>query len=217
MKLDHTRHAGIFNMKDTSVVLIGAGGIGAITAITLGKMGVAYLEVWDGDVVEQVNLATQFFPASALGYDKSTMISVDIQKYAPGVINYPMGMIEPDDYLVSQIIISALDSIDTRKMLWNDVLFDDRSKWSWYLDARMGAEEFMLYTVKRDDADWYDLHLEKWSDDMIPDLPCTEKATIYTANGAAAFIGAAVRNIVTGEPTPKITAVNFKEGSIYHV
>ena len=217
MKLDHTRHSSIFNAKDVSVVLIGAGGIGAITAVTLAKMGVGHLEVWDGDIVEHVNLATQYFRVNALGYNKASSIALDVQEYAPGISITYMNNLKKSNHLVGTIIISALDSLETRKMVWN-VLFHECSKWSWYLDARMGAEEFMLYSVNHgEDFDWYDEHLAKWNDDDVPELPCTEKATIYTANGAAAFIGATVRNIITKEPVPKIRMVHFKEGDIYDI
>jgi tRNA A37 threonylcarbamoyladenosine dehydratase len=59
--MDDIRHIGIFNAAEWPITLIGAGGIGALTAITLGKMGVPTLNVWDGDEVSPENVATQFF------------------------------------------------------------------------------------------------------------------------------------------------------------
>lgn len=218
LNLDHTRHSGIFNAEDTSVVIVGAGGIGAITALTLAKMGVGYLEVWDGDKIESVNVATQWHSAAMIGKNKAVSLGLYVGEFAPGVQYYPhprnMG---PNDPIVANIVISALDSINTRKMVWKN-LFKDESKWLWYLDARMGAEEFQLYSVDHsNDWDWYEEYIGKWSDDDVAELPCTEKATIYTANGAASYIGATVKSIITKQPVPKVQAMNFKEGQYVNV
>ena len=50
--------------KNWPVTLIGAGGIGGLTAITLAKMGVPEMIIWDGDVVAIENTGTQFFSSS---------------------------------------------------------------------------------------------------------------------------------------------------------
>ena len=52
--MNHTRHMGIFQVPSTfSVTLIGAGGIGATTALTLAKMGVRILQIFDDDTVSE--------------------------------------------------------------------------------------------------------------------------------------------------------------------
>ena len=217
LTLDHTRHSGIFNAKDWSVVLVGAGGIGAITGITLGKMGVGYLEIWDGDVVDGVNIATQYHMGTLLGTNKATALSQMMLELAPGVetFTHPQN-IGPNDKILANIVISALDSIKARKDVMS-ALFNEESDWSWYIDAGMGAEELVIYTAQRDEFDWYENRLNSLDEEDIAELPCTEKATIYTANGAAAFIGATVRRIVSHMPVPKIQAVNFKEGRMANV
>ena len=133
LNLDHTRHSGIFNAKDTSVVLIGAGGIGAITAITLAKMGVGWLEVWDADNIDGVNIATQYHLSTLLGANKALALSTMIDDLAPGTSYHPRPVnIEPGDVVRATVVISALDSIDTRKMVWHKVLFHEQSRWEWY-------------------------------------------------------------------------------------
>ena len=216
--LDHTRHSGIFNASETSVALIGAGGIGAITALTLGKMGVGYLEVWDGDIIEDVNIATQWHSSIHMGENKALALEHTLEEFAPGVHYVPRPRYMVDgDIITANIVITALDSLDVRKMVWTN-MWDEDSHWLFYLDARMAAEEFQLYTVDRvQGVTWYSKYIEKWSDDDVPELPCTEKATIYTANGAAAFIGATVKDIITKKPVPKVQAMNFKEGQYINV
>ncbi len=59
--MEHTRQSGILNASRLTVTIIGAGGIGALTAVVLSKLGIGYLTLFDDDYVDTVNLATQFF------------------------------------------------------------------------------------------------------------------------------------------------------------
>ena len=72
--MNHTRHMGIFQVPSTfSVTLIGAGGIGATTALTLAKMGVRILQIFDDDTVSErkhSNAIACSVPTSEIG--KST-------------------------------------------------------------------------------------------------------------------------------------------------
>ena len=80
--MDHTRHIGVFNAANYSVVLIGAGGIGALTGITLAKMGIGSLSIYDDDQVDPINLATQFYRLSDVGKDKVLALSEDVLEHA---------------------------------------------------------------------------------------------------------------------------------------
>ena len=66
--INQTRFSGLFHVPNIfPVILIGAGGIGAITAVTLAKMGVTDLVVYDDDVVSNENIATQLHRISDVG------------------------------------------------------------------------------------------------------------------------------------------------------
>ncbi len=80
--MDHTRHIGVFNAANYSVELIGAGGIGALTGITLAKMGIGSLSIYDDDQVNPINLATQFYKLSDVGKGKVSALSEAISEYA---------------------------------------------------------------------------------------------------------------------------------------
>ncbi len=98
-------------------------------------------------------------------------------------------------------MISAVDRIDTRKEIWKAV---QRAKPLWYLDARMSVEHFQLFSVDMNNRDWYSTALGFQNDSLIPNEPCTSKATIYTACIAAGQIGAVVRRIITGVQIPGV-------------
>jgi tRNA A37 threonylcarbamoyladenosine dehydratase len=80
--MDHTRHIGIFYAKNYTVTLIGAGGIGAITAITLAKMGVGQLHIFDSDDVEEINIATQFHQVSDVGKSKVSALAQTVEAFS---------------------------------------------------------------------------------------------------------------------------------------
>lgn len=205
--IDHTRHMGIFDVGHLSVCLVGAGGIGAITAITLGKMGVKNILLFDDDDVDEVNIATQFHRCSDVRTHKVTAVSKLVAEFSDTVaMPYKMRIDEHRILSAADIYISAVDSIASRQGVWQaiknlwDLVEPDRTRW--YIDARMGAEVYEQFVVDLDRYRWYDRSINNASDEDIPDLPCTSKATIYTANIAAGHIGAAVRRIATGDQDP---------------
>jgi molybdopterin/thiamine biosynthesis adenylyltransferase len=220
--IDHTRHSAIFNVSDLDVCLIGAGGIGALTAITLGKMGVHNLCIYDDDTVDEVNLATQFHTVSDVGLKKAFSVT-------KATIGYSLAYAQGYDRRVDSsthlrpfdVYVSSVDSIASRKEVWQaicpsakEAISDERFMIPWYIDARIGAEIFEMLIVDMSMPGWYDHHISNASDDDIPDLPCTSKATIYTANIAAGHIGAAVRRISTSRQKPGLLKHDIIENNI---
>lgn len=217
MAIDHTRHSGIFNASSVSVTLIGAGGIGAITGITLAKMGVPYIHIYDDDRVDEVNIATQFHKVSDIGTPKVEALTKAMVEYAGIEPQTSELRVDKDTVFETQFVISAVDSITARKGIWEAV---KSSKPRVYLDARMGAEQFQLYTIPMavpDKVAMYDELMQRSSDDLIPDAPCTSKATIFTANIAAGFLGRAVRLLITRKPVEYLLSLNILEGILQRI
>jgi len=205
----HTRHMELFDVSNVSITLIGAGGIGATTALALAKMGVRFLNVYDGDTVDDVNLATQLHRLSDVGRPKVAALADVIAEFSDDTDVWDhMERVDHTTTLASQFIISAVDSITARKEIWQTVKY---SKVRWYMDARMAAEEMHLFTVSMDDYGWYDQMLAGESETGVADVPCTMKATFYCALIAGGLIGSAVKNIVVGEWQPKIQIFNMRK------
>lgn len=203
--MNHKRHIGIYDASRWDVTLIGCGGIGSMTALVLAKMGVLELALVDFDKVAEENISTQLYKMRdekahkvyALGDILSEFSDVPIYCYASEASRVLTAG------LSSRIIISAVDSIQARKDIWRTM---GVIPWQWYIDARMGAEYFMCYTVNTNDADEYSWWLAAQRDEDIPDDPCTSKATFYTAAIAAGHIGSIVRDISKGIVPPTVIA-----------
>jgi hypothetical protein len=109
--------------------------------------------------------------------------------------------------LEDYIVISAVDSIAARKGIWEVV---KQGKVRWYLDARMAAEEFHLFTVDLSGKkDWYEEMLDAEDDSIVPEMSCTAKATFYTSMISAGRIGLAVKRIAMGQKNPRVFIYNI--------
>jgi len=196
--MDHTRHSEIYDLKNMGVSLIGAGGIGAITGISIAKMGIGWIVIYDDDKVDDVNIPVQFHKYSDIGRNKAYALEDTICKFTDmlneTVVPFASRVDENTD-LYGDVIISAVDSIAARKNIWQAVKnFKDR----YYLDARMSAQEFHLYCVDLKDekmVEHYDTIINSEDDESISDEPCTAKATTFTSLFAAGHIANALKRI----------------------
>jgi len=208
--MNHTRHMNIFQIPDSmSVEIIGAGGLGSPLALALAKMGFKYMTLYDHDVISEDNLATQLHRCSDVGTPKVYSLMETLRMFSDDV--EPMAVqdiVTALTELTGSIIISCVDSIKARQEIWAAV--QRCSYCDWYVEMRMGAEEANIHSVDmRGDIGWYDDYIAGQSDEMIADAPCTSKATIFCAFGAAAFACEIVRKIVTGITPPHKIVVDF--------
>jgi molybdopterin/thiamine biosynthesis adenylyltransferase len=212
-KLNHVRHSGIYDASLLSVTLIGAGGIGATTALTLAKMGVRQFEIWDGDTVSEENIATQLHKPAQIGVGKVYALAHTLGEFSDEIIRLDkfMGRVDEHSTICDQIVISAVDSITARQDIWKAVV---RGGFEWYLDARMAAEEFQLHIVDARDPTWYDKLITGEREEDVPDEVCTMKATYFCSQIASGLIGSTVRKIVTGLPVPHKIVFNIRN-SVY--
>lgn len=213
VSMDHIRHSAIYDASHLTVTLIGAGGIGAMTALCLAKMGVGNLIVYDDDTVSEANMPTQLHRLGDLGREKVFGLEEIVQTFSDDTAFYPEDIrITADMQLFSSVVVSAVDSIQARKDIWQAVM---NGNCGFYLDARMSAEEFHLFSVDLFDPGQifrYNAKITGEDDSQVPDIPCTAKATFYTAAMAAGHIGSAVRKIASGEkPTGTLVHNIFRD------
>lgn len=203
--MDHTRHLDLYNFPPGfTVTLIGAGGIGAITALTLAKMGLPILNVFDDDLVDDTNLPGQLHKLSDVGVPKVKALEYTLAEFADDTIYCPFQLrVTADTILPStDVLISAVDSIDARKdikiAMWG-------SNIPYYIDARMAAEQYQHYALNMSDqnsVNRYSRQLDELNEEDVEELPCTAKATFYTAAVAAGHISTAIKNVLQGRLTP---------------
>ena len=218
--MDHTRHLGVYNIPSLMAVsIVGAGGIGALAAMTLSKMGVNFLELLDNDKVDTVNLATQLHTVSGVGNYKVDDVAKIIHLFSDEARVLALRQIVDANtqFRTPEIVISAVDSWNARKAIWQAVLHQDKMP-HFYIDTRMSAEIFQMAVVNLSSyiaREHYDAAVMSLDENDIPEVVCTEKATFYCADMASGHIGAAIKRIVTGDDRSYQVHHNIAKNVLY--
>jgi sulfur carrier protein ThiS adenylyltransferase len=170
-------------------VVIGVGAIGRQVALQLAAVGVPELTLFDDDTVGVENLASQGYWPEDLGVAKVLATQALCTRINPA--NQVTAIAErfrrsSIQRLVADrklAIFACVDSIATRKLLWEAV----RHQAALFLDGRMSAEVVRVLAVElpaTDDA--YTTTL--FEADQAYAGSCTARATIYTASVAAGLL-----------------------------
>ena len=187
-----------FNLPKQDIYIVGAGAIGSWAALFLARSGVAKsLVIMDDDVVTPVNLAGQFYGMKDIGQLKVSALSENLKSFAD--INtdslYTINIKIDNSDMISgcKIIISAVDNMKTRKILFDSWKKSVRKGYEEgdgnpyiFIDGRMSAENFQIYFITPDKIEEYEATL--FNDDEVAEAPCSYKATTHYA----AMLGARI-------------------------
>ena len=201
--MNHVRHSNIFTVPPHfSVHIVGAGGLGAITALVLAKMGVRLMTVCDPDVVSEENIATQLHSPSEMGNPKIESLANTLAYFSDEILyeGRQCRVTDQHVYHSTNLVIAAVDSIEARQNIWTGVTISMNV--DFFLDMRMAAEELQMFLIEMHDlgaVERYHELLVRLTDADIPNVSCTRKATFFTAATAAGHAGKVLRDIVRGE------------------
>ena len=149
-----SRHYSIFDpvtWGKRRIDVIGVGATGSRVAMSLAKLGVQNLHVWDDDVVEEHNIANQAYRACLdLEDTKVDAIATMIADAADlRVVKHPhrweRGM------PLGPVVFCMVDSMAARQAVFEDVRH--RPSVKLVLDSRMGADTGHLFTYSPHDSD----------------------------------------------------------------
>jgi molybdopterin/thiamine biosynthesis adenylyltransferase len=180
--------------------IIGCGGIGSWTAFLLAKMGCQNIFVYDDDIVEDHNIASQFFKESDIGQLKRDALKASILEQTGIEI---VGQENKNEEVIDRgLVIFAIDSMRERIRLAQ--IFQDKD--IYIIDGRMGGlqmeiysypiKEYMKTLVNPDEAD-HDA--------------CTAKAICFNCAIIGGFMSNYIRDFVTtGELKNQEIILDFK-------
>ena len=171
-------------LADCSATVIGVGAVGRQVALQLAAVGVPKIQLVDFDVVEPVNLAAQGYLEADLGRMKVEATAMVCRQMNSGVEI----VVEPERFRrsrtqVGNVLFCCVDSIDTRKLIWEAV--QDRVRL--YVDGRMSAEVIRVLAVS--DAEGR----RHYATTLFPGTEafagsCTARSTIFAANICAGLM-----------------------------
>ena len=201
-----TRQQGIVDpglLKARCVTVIGAGGIGSFSALCLGKMGVDKIELYDEDGVSPENLPNQFFRKQDVKQFKVYALKNILNDFTDtGVFAVNRHYIKQH---LAETVVVATDSMPSRRLVWEQFLKQKQAVF--LIEARMGAELGMVFTLRKDSKTWkkdcayYESRL--YSEKTVKPLPCTAKSIIYNVLTIAGAICRAYKGLITNTPVPK--------------
>ncbi len=193
---------------DIEITVIGDGGIGSWLALCLSAMGIPCFKIYDADVVEGGNFS-QAFRIEDEGKPKVSATNEILTAFTGcSVTAIPEHFVGQER--LKGIVICAVDDMDTRIDIWNkSVRFNPMIKL--YVEARMGAEELRVYSLKPTDPDL----VRRYEENLYPSSetfqgPCTEKSIAYTVFTSAGIIGREVKAHLTGEPVAFANILGLK-------
>lgn len=184
------------------ITIIGAGAIGSFAALSLAKMGFTNLTVIDFDDVDIVNMSCQFYGFQDIGKPKVDALKHNIEAMTGGHTKVMAINEKWEGQTFPGIVVSAVDSLETRKAIWEAHLFSFQTKY--IIDPRMGAEVASLYVMNpHNDRDRKTYPKSLTSDDEAVQLPCTQKSTTYTAIMLGSLVSQSIRDCLMSTNYPR--------------
>jgi len=110
-------------LLNTSVLVVGCGGLGGLISVSLASSGIGKLHLIDFDTIDITNLHRQvFFDLDAIGKSKSAVLSAFIKKRAPFTqVDFSTEPITKENVfkLIKDfdVIVDATDSLPTKYLL----------------------------------------------------------------------------------------------------
>jgi tRNA A37 threonylcarbamoyladenosine dehydratase len=119
--------------------VIGCGGIGSWTTLMLAKMGCQDITVYDDDLVEEHNVASQFFNEKDLGELKREALCNSVLKQSGVTIKTSAN--NNEQLINNGLVIFAVDSMEERIKLGGML----KNKNIFLIDGRMGGLQLEIY------------------------------------------------------------------------
>lgn len=211
-------------VQNTTIALVGAGGLGNWIWRVLIGMGFRDIAIFDDDVVDTVNIGPQahnlidvgMFKVAAIRRQALAFRGVDLQVF-PQRVN-DLGHICSLLGYAPDIVISAVDNMEFRKRMIDEIvdLGDDARQVQLYIDLRMALGDWncFVYTPKKmrqlqtsnvEGARSLVVAVENmyrraayFDDENGVQEPCTARAITYTGANVASYVGAFIHWWLTG-------------------
>lgn len=178
-------------IKETYVLLLGAGGIGSWLGFNLSRAG-ANFTVFDMDIVEAHNLAGQCFNNQHISMSKTEALVQVCSTFSGGENSILREGKYTEDSYTNDVVFAAFDNMEARKLAyrkWKSAVLElseeDRKNW-FFCDGRLLAEDYQVYAVTGDSLKKMELYEKTLFDDAdIPDVMCTLKSTTHCSEAIA--------------------------------
>lgn len=208
-RIDYQRQTALFDPRqygDKDVVIVGLGNIGSNTAITLARLGMRRIKLYDFDTVEVHNLTSQAYTVNDIGQPKAIALASYLSTLNPEGIFQPICRKfgeETEDFegLGDSIMVIAIDTMQGRKEIYT-MLSSRKISPQLIIDGRIGGEQLELYMINSL-AGWS----TTFSDNPAAD-PCGGRFICYVSVMMGGLIASQVKKYLKGERIDKSIMIN---------
>ena len=198
------RQRDLINQKvlgTKSLTVVGCGSIGSFSALTLAKMGISKITLYDFDNVETHNLSNQFFRNQDLGLNKAEATAQILKDMTETQNINVMPFKYEQQPILTDIILAVVDNIEGRQNIFMNALKSDKCKL--YLDVRMNAGNLTVLAVDLTKDEQINSFVNDFLLDVNPiEGRCTARTIIYTVLMCCSHVADIVKKYVTGNIYP---------------
>lgn len=171
----------------------GAGGISSWLAFLLARANFKPV-VYDFDTLEPHNIGGQLYPISGIYKPKVVVLSEVIKQFSEVDI-WAMNEKYTSESMTDRFVFSGFDNMEARKTmftLWSDYVANTAALKSEciFIDGRLLAEQLQIFCITGDNQESISRYFSEFlfSDEEVPDAPCTMKQTSHAAAMIASFM-----------------------------
>jgi molybdopterin/thiamine biosynthesis adenylyltransferase len=231
----YQRQLDIFNPDRTEsqvgITIVGAGSIGSWVTLGLAKLGLQSVTVWDFDKVEMHNSPNQIYSPRDNGKFKVEALTEIVEDLTGLKIEAYPKKFPPSEYNLDyskyqrHLIISAVDSMESREMIWSWLKDKNTEEYVHQLiDGRMGGENISVYAV-RSLASPKAYENTLYSDDTsgikndrlreLSEVPCTARGIIDVSLFISSVIVNLTRRMLYDMGVPFATIANITGHEVF--
>jgi hypothetical protein len=180
-------------IKDKSITIIGAGATGSYVAMLLAQMGwgnkpfnQGIMRVFDGDIVEQHNLANQVYESTHIGKPKVEALKEMILRkcgFEIEVFNQMVDDKTPTDLIQSTYVFILTDTMKSRKEIFEKHLRIPFNT-DLVIETRMGLKDGRIYSFNPNDGE----HAKAWKATLYDDA-AAETSACGTSQSIISTVG----------------------------
>jgi len=179
--IDPLRHLSVFSphaFGSRRVDVIGCGATGSRVVLSLAKLGVENIHVWDFDKVEEHNVPNQAFGLEHVGLLKTDAVAALVKAATGTKIAVHSEKVDGTQQL-GEVVFLLTDTMASRKEIWNGAL-KFKLRTNLLIETRMGVDNGRVYTVNPNKPG----HIKAWEETL-----CDDAETEVSACGASVSVG----------------------------
>lgn len=217
--LNIVKHVEFFNpfkLRNKEIHIIGVGAVGSFIALTLAKLGIPKITIWDFDTVDEHNITNQVYTTKDIGKPKVEALKQHLLDNNPNMEVITKGKYTNQN--LKGILFLSVDSIKLRYDILSNVQYNPFIEL--VIDGRIGLEKGQVIATDWKLSDLIKNHIElsnfKDNESDAPVSACgTTLSVMPSVQCTAQFAVAQLINFVNNKKINQLTQFDAFDFKIY--